>query len=184
MRRTAWTPRSTTSSGPGNLAALREIGLRFVAERVGSERGGVQAPPEDVIVAVSGRATAEQLIRRAVRLARRRRGMCTIVHVHEHATSPDADDSVYRRLAAELQCVIVERDGVDIAQTVIAAARERSVRHVVIGEPKAAGLVGSLRPNIVDRVVEGLARRRRPRDRAPRDRGHRGLGASLTRITC
>jgi two-component system sensor histidine kinase KdpD len=141
---------------PGNLAALREIGLRFVADRVGSERGGVQAPPEDVIVAVSGRATAEQLIRRAVRLARRRRGMCTIVHVHEHATSPDADDSVYRRLAAELQCVIVERDGADIAQTVIAAARERSVRHVVIGEPRAAGLVGSLRPNIVDRVVEGL----------------------------
>src|SRR5665213_194475 len=79
---------------PGNLAALREIGLRFVAERVGTERGGVQAPPEDVIVAVSGRSTAEQLIRRAVRLARRRHGLCTIVHVHEHATSPDADDTV------------------------------------------------------------------------------------------
>jgi two-component system sensor histidine kinase KdpD len=141
---------------PGNLAALREIGLRFVAERVGTERGGVQAPPEDVVVAVSGRATAEQLIRRAVRLARRRHGMCTIVHVHEHATSPDADDSVYRRLAAELQCVIVERDGVDIADTVIAATRERSARHVVIGEPRMAGLVSSLRPNIVDRVVEGL----------------------------
>ncbi len=141
---------------PGNLAALREIGLRFVAERVGTERGGVQAPPEDVVVAVSGRATAEQLIRRAVRLARRRHGMCTIVHVHEHATSPDADDFVYRRLAAELQCVIVERDGVDIADTVIAAARERSARHLVIGEPRTAGLLRSLRPNIVDRVVEGL----------------------------
>ncbi|HSP65571.1 MAG TPA: hypothetical protein VLO10_05205, partial [Candidatus Deferrimicrobium sp.] len=104
---------------PGNLAALREIGLRFVAERVGSERGGVQASPEDVIVAVSGRATAEQLIRRAVRMARRRRGMCAIVHVHEHTTSPDADDAVYRRLAAELQCVLVERDGVDIAGALI-----------------------------------------------------------------
>ena len=141
---------------PGNLAALREIGLRFVAERVGTERGGVQAPPEDVIVAVSGRATAEQLIRRGVRLARRRRGMCTIVHVHEHATSPDADDSMYRRLATELHCVVMEQDGVDIADAVIAAARQRSARHVVIGEPKATGLVGALRPNIVDRVVEGL----------------------------
>jgi K+-sensing histidine kinase KdpD len=141
---------------PGNLAALREIGLRFVAERVGDTRGGVQAPPEDVIVAVSGRATAEQLIRRAVRLARRRRGLCTIVHVHEHATSPDADDTVYRRLAAELQCAVVEQDGGDIAAAVIGTARERAARHVVIGEPRAAGLVGSLRPNIVDRVVEGL----------------------------
>jgi two-component system sensor histidine kinase KdpD len=141
---------------PGNLAALREIGLRFVAERVGSERGGVQAPPEDVIVAVSGRNSAEQLIRRAVRLARRRRGFCTIVHVHEHATSPDADDRTWRRLSVELQCGVVERDGVDIAATVIDAARERGARHVVIGEPKAAGPVSSLRPNIVDRVVEGL----------------------------
>jgi K+-sensing histidine kinase KdpD len=141
---------------PGNLAALREIGLRFVAERVGTERGGVQAPPEDVIVAVSGRSSAEQLIRRAVRLARRRHGLCTIVHVHEHATTPDADDLTWRRLSVELQCGVLERDGVDIANTVIAAARERGARHVVIGEPKAAGLVSSLRPNIVDRVLEGL----------------------------
>ncbi len=141
---------------PGNLAALREIGLRFVAERVGDKRSGVQAPPEDVIVAVSGRATAEQLIRRAVRLARRRHGLCTIVHIHEHATSPDADDKVYRRLAAELQCAVVEQDGGDIAAAVIGAARDRSARHVVMGEPRAVGLVGSLRPNIVDRVLEGL----------------------------
>jgi len=140
----------------GNLAALREIGLRLVAERVGTERGGVQAPPEDVIVAVSGRSTAEQLIRRAVRLARRRHGLCTIVHVHEHATTPDADDTVYRRLAAELQCAVVERDGEDIAGTVIGAARERMARHVVIGEPKAAGPLVSFRGNIVDRVVEAL----------------------------
>jgi len=140
----------------GNLAALREIGLRLVAERVGTERGGVQDPPEDVIVAVSGRSTAEQLIRRAVRLARRRHGLCTIVHVHEHATTPDADDTVYRRLAAELQCAVVERDGEDIARTIIGAAHERMARHVVIGEPKAAGPLTSLRSNIVDRVVEAL----------------------------
>jgi K+-sensing histidine kinase KdpD len=141
---------------PGNLAALREIGLRFVAERVGTERGGVQAPPEDVIVAVSGRSSAEQLIRRAVRLARRRHGLCTIVHVHEHATTPDADDVTWQRLSRELQCGVLERDEGDIAATVIAAARDRGARHVVIGEPKAAGLVASRRPTIVDRVVEGL----------------------------
>ncbi|HSP64555.1 MAG TPA: hypothetical protein VLO10_00045, partial [Candidatus Deferrimicrobium sp.] len=84
------------------------------------------------------------------------RGMCAIVHVHEHTTSPDADDAVYRRLAAELQCVLVERDGVDIAGALIAATRDRGARHLVIGEPKATGLVGSLRPSIVDRVVESL----------------------------
>jgi K+-sensing histidine kinase KdpD len=141
---------------PGNLAALREIGLRLVAERVGTERGGVQAAPEDVIVAVSGRATAEPLIRRGVRLARRRRGLCTIVHVHEHATSADADDVVWQELSVELQCTVVERDGVDIAQAVIDATRERAARHVVIGEPRLTTWLAARRPNIVDRVVEAL----------------------------
>lgn len=141
---------------PGNLAALREIGLRFVAERVGTARGGVQAPPEDVIVAVSGRRSAEPLIRRAVRLARRRRGFCTIVHVHEHATTPDADDVTWQQLASELHCGVVERDGGDIASVLIAAVRERGARHVVVGEPKIAGTLASMRPTLVDRVVEGL----------------------------
>ncbi len=141
---------------PGNLAALREIGLRFVAERVDTERGGIQSPPEDVVVAVSGRASAEKLIRRAVRLARRRRGFCTIAHVHEHATTPDADDQTWQRLATELQCAAVTRDGGDIADAVISTARERGARHVVMGEPRTLGPVASLRPNIVDRVLEGL----------------------------
>ena len=88
----ASTPLWRTSSAPATWR--RSARSVCVSSRSGSaaERGGVQAPPQDVIVAVSGRATAEQLIRRAVRLARRRRGLCTIVHVHEHATSPDADD--------------------------------------------------------------------------------------------
>ena len=141
---------------PGNLAALREIGLRLVAERVDTERGGVQPAPEDVVVAVSGRPTAEQLIRRATRLARRLHGLCAVVHVHEHATSPDADDVVWRRLSAELQCGVVERDGGDIAGAIIAATRERAARHVVIGEPRAPALGRALRPNLVDRVVEAL----------------------------
>jgi two-component system sensor histidine kinase KdpD len=141
---------------PGNLAALREIGLRFVAERVGTERGGVQAPPEDVIVAVSGRRSAEPLIRRAVRLARRRRGFCTIVHVHEHATTPDADDVTWKQLASELHCGVVERDRGDIASVLISAVRERGARHVVVGEPKIAGPLAAMRPTVVDRVIEAL----------------------------
>jgi len=50
-----------------HLAALRELGLRLVAERVEVERGGIQAPPEDVLTAVSGGPSAEALIRRGVR---------------------------------------------------------------------------------------------------------------------
>ena len=140
----------------GNLAALREIGLRLVAERVGTERGGVQAPPEDVVVAVSALATAEKLIRRAARLARRHHGMCTVVHVHErHA--PGADDAALRALAAELRCGIVEHDSGDIADIVMREVRARGAEHVVVGEPAVRGFLATLRRNPVDRLVERLA---------------------------
>src|SRR6202022_3779154 len=65
---------------PGNLAALREIALRLVAQSMAPPRG-VLAPAEDVLVAISGSAGSEPLIRRAVRVARRLRGLCMVVTV-------------------------------------------------------------------------------------------------------
>jgi K+-sensing histidine kinase KdpD len=143
---------------PGNLAALREIGLRLVAERVGGDRGGVQAAPEDVLVAVAGPASAEALIRRAVRIARRRRGLCTVVHVrrwHPPGTAVP-DHGGWRELAEELQTTVLEPEGEDVAATLVAIARERGTRHVVVGEPLPRGLFAARRPSIVDRVIEAL----------------------------
>ncbi len=157
---------------PGNLAALREIGLRLVAERVGEERGGIQAPPEDVLVAVGGKPSAEALIRRGVRQARRGRGFCTVVHVRhpgeaEHPTvvhgpqpgeaeQPDGETAGWHRLAEELQTTVLEPESADVAATLIALAHERGIRHVVVGEPRPLGLLGRLRATIVERVIEGL----------------------------
>jgi two-component system sensor histidine kinase KdpD len=144
---------------PGNLAALRELGLRLVAERVEEERGGVQAPPEDVLTAVGGGPSAEALIRRGVRQARRRRGFCTVVHVR---TSEDAacgsgpDESGWRRLADELQTSVVETESTDIAATLVAIARSQGSRHVVMGEPRPRRFLAPLRRTVVDRVIEGL----------------------------
>src|SRR5437870_1733050 len=50
---------------PGNLAALREIALRLVAQSMATSRE-VLAPAEDVLVAISGSADSEPLVRRAV----------------------------------------------------------------------------------------------------------------------
>ena len=143
---------------PGNLAALREIGLRLVAERVGGDRGGVQSAPEDVLVAVAGPGSAEALIRRAVRLARRRRGLCTVVHVRTFHPYPGAlpDDGAWRELAAELQTAVIEPEAEDVAATLVAIARERGSRHVVVGEPRPRGLIAGLRASLVDRIIEAL----------------------------
>jgi two-component system sensor histidine kinase KdpD len=141
---------------PGNLAALREIGLRLVAERVEEERGGIQAPPEDVLVAVGG-GSAEGLIRRGVRQARRRRGFCTVVHVRRPGEPEHPDgETGWRQLAEELQTTTLEPEASDIATTLIALAHERGIRHVVVGEPKPLGLLGRFRASVVERVIEGL----------------------------
>ena len=143
---------------PGNLAALRELGLRLVAERVEVERGGIQAPPEDVLTAVSGGPSAEALIRRGVRQARRRRGFCTVVHVRsiEDAAGESGPEAPWHRLAVELQTSVLEPESHDIAATLVAIARERGCRHVVMGEPHPRGFFAQMRPTVVDRVIEDL----------------------------
>jgi two-component system sensor histidine kinase KdpD len=144
---------------PGNLGALRELGLRLVAERVGEDRGGIQTPPEDVLTAVGGGPWAEALIRRGVRQARRRRGFCTVVHVHTIDDPPagsSADDQGWRRLAEEMQAPVVEVESTDIAAVLMEIARNRGIRHVVMGEPRPHPFLSHLRRSVVDRVIEGL----------------------------
>ena len=55
---------------PQNLAAMRQIGLRLVADSM-ARSSHILASPEDVLVAVSGGPSSEDLIRRGARLARR-----------------------------------------------------------------------------------------------------------------
>ena len=71
---------------PRNLAAMRQIGLRLVADSLASS-SEVVSSPEDVLVAVSGGRSSEELMRRGARLARRRDGSCTVVTVQ---SGPDA----------------------------------------------------------------------------------------------
>ena len=134
----------------GNLAALREIGLRMVADRLAQAE--VRGAPEDVLVGVSGSSQSEMLIRRGVRLARRVGGFCSLVHVHD---GPPPDDG-WRDVARRLLCPVIERRG-DVATAIIALARERGVRHVVIGEHAPARPLTRLRSrNVVDVLVEHL----------------------------
>src|SRR5437899_2953585 len=74
----------------GNLAALRELALLWVADRVDEslhdyrERHGIEGPwetRERVVVALTGAPGGDDLIRRAARIARRTRGELVGVHV-------------------------------------------------------------------------------------------------------
>ena len=140
---------------PGNLAALREIALRLVAQNVGRARSVVRLPPQDVLVSVSGGPASGPLIRRAARLAKRFDGFCTVLCVVEDETQNVEGREHAREVAAHLQCRYIERPG-RLVETVIATAKELLVQHVVIGESERPSLRERLRRGLVDRLITDL----------------------------
>jgi K+-sensing histidine kinase KdpD len=137
---------------PGNLAALREIALRLVAQSMATSRE-VLAPAEDVLVAISGSAKSEPLIRRAARLARRLGGLCMVVTV---GSGPTLKMEAYQRLAAQLGCSFVSLGGSDVAKGIIEAAQLANVRHLFIGESRRTGLLYRWRKSLADQLIDSL----------------------------
>src|SRR6202171_5677883 len=137
---------------PGNLAALREIALRLVAQSMATSRA-VQAPAEDVLVAIEGSAGSEPLIRRAVRVARRLGGLCMGV---TGGAAGHVDLERYQRLAAQLGCSFVSLGGPDIAKGIIEAAQLANVRHLFIGESRQTGLLARWRKTLADQLIDSL----------------------------
>jgi two-component system sensor histidine kinase KdpD len=138
---------------PGNLAALREIALRLVAQSMATSRE-VLAPAEDVLVAISGSAKSEALIRRAARLARRLGGLCMVVTV---GSGGAAKMEGYQRLAAQLGCSFVSLGGPDVAKGIIEAAQLANVRHLFIGESRRTGLLARWRKTLADQLIDSLS---------------------------
>jgi two-component system sensor histidine kinase KdpD len=139
---------------PQNLSAMRQIGLRLVADSMARSRH-VLASPEDVLVAVSGGPASEDLIRRGSRLARRLGGSCIVVTVQAEAT-PASHLMRYRILATQLGASFAVLGGSDVAAAVIQAARDSSAEHVVVGEMLSTSPMNRLRPTVVDRIIDQL----------------------------
>ena len=142
---------------PGNLAALREIALRMLAERSGDPGAAVPPAPQDVLVAASGGPGSEALIRRGVRLARRHGGLCTVVTVVRPGRGRDEDVSRLRDLAEMLTCPLVVRHGADVGAEVVRVADELDSRHLVVGESlRERPSRVRLRRGLLDQVVDDL----------------------------
>ena len=105
-------PALTNYFRPGNLAALRELALLWVADRVDEaleeyrERHGITEPwetRERVLVALTGAPGTEALVRRAARMAQRGHGALLGVHVRGGeglAEAPSAGLDAQRREVA------------------------------------------------------------------------------------
>jgi two-component system sensor histidine kinase KdpD len=124
----------------GNLAALREIGLRQAAQRVDQDvRDYMRAhavagpwPAGDRVLALAGpEIGAEAVVRQAKRLADALRAPWAVLYVER----PDGAETVNPALdmAASLGAEVEIRAGGNLVSTGLEIARARNVTHLVIG---------------------------------------------------
>jgi len=138
---------------PGNLSALRELALLWLADRVDEtlERyrtsHGISAPwptRERVVVALTGGPEGETLLRRAGQIASRGAGSALLAcHVSRPDGLVDADPAALtaqRRLVKELGGVMHEVAGSDVADAILDFARGVNATQIVIGTGRHTGL--------------------------------------------
>lgn len=149
----------------GNLSALRELALLWVADRVDDalheyrERHNIHQPwetRERVVVALTGAPGGDHLIRRAARIATRARADLVGVHVRaQDGVRGPSDDLLgnHRDLLAELGGRYIEVAGADIPQALLDTARGESATQLVIGASRRSRWAELTSGSVINRVI-------------------------------
>jgi two-component system sensor histidine kinase KdpD len=137
----------------GTLAALRELALLWVADRVEESLPEAWEVRERVVVAVTGAPGGDALIRRAARIAGRTRA--ELVGVHVRAGEPVVDAALHerQRLLEELGGTYREVVGDDVATALVHAARAEHATQLVLGASRRPRWVELTRGSVVGAVV-------------------------------
>lgn len=129
------------------LTALREIVLRFTAEKVDHdlhimvsavERGEGLKARERLLVAVSHSPHSQKLIRTTRRIAFNLGAPWLAVHVDDGRVLSDEDVQILHRnlaLARDLGAEVISTNDVDIVGGIERIARQRGVTQMIIGRP-------------------------------------------------
>lgn len=126
-----------------NLMALREIALRFTAEKVDHDLHGILQGKgwktrERLMVAISSSPSSEQLIRATRRLSFELDAPWIVVYVDIGTALNDQDQAKLNRyfnLARELGAEVITTHDLDIATALQRIARQRDITRIVIGRP-------------------------------------------------
>ncbi len=161
---------------PGNLAALRELALLWVADRVDEslqqymEDHGIDTSwetRERVVVALTGAPQGDALIRRAARMAQRTRGDLLGVHVRSTTglaeRRGDSRLAEHRQLLESLGGTYHEIAGDDVGRGLIEFAKAEHATQLIIGASQRSRWNEILRGSVVSRVIREIGNHRRPR---------------------
>jgi two-component system sensor histidine kinase KdpD len=146
-----------------NLAALREVALREVAEEVeakrmpadvASRRGGERlidhaapaAVGERLLALVTPRANSQRVVRRAWRSAQRLGAELDVLWVADHEPNESEREQLdaLRRLSSVLGAHLLIEHGDDVAAIAQRVAQDRGTTYVLMGTPKPRGALRRL----------------------------------------
>src|SRR5664280_78954 len=153
---------------PGNLSALRELALLWLADRVDEaleryrEAQGISEPwptRERVVVALNGQPEGETLLRRGAQIASRGAGgelMATYVAVSDGLVGADPSTiDAQRKLTAELGGTFHTVAGDDVAHAILDFAQGVNATQIVLGVSRRGRLQSVLSPGVGETVVAG-----------------------------
>src|SRR6478672_10823951 len=151
----------------GNLSALREIALLWLADRVDealeryrADQGISDQWParERVVVALTGGAGSETLLRRGARIATRAAGgdliACHVQSAEGLASTDPAAIARLRRLAGDLGAEFQNVSGPDVAEAILDHARGVNATQIVVGVSRRSRWQQILRPSIASEVAD------------------------------
>jgi two-component system, OmpR family, sensor histidine kinase KdpD len=152
---------------PGNLTALREIALRYLAGQVDHqmraymEAHAISGPwpaGERVLVCIDADPLAERLVRTGRRMASGLDAEWIVLHVEtpEYATLPEsARDRIARtlRLAEELGARTVSLPGTRASEEIIRYARAQNVSKILVGVSHHPRWIQLIHGSVVDRIM-------------------------------
>jgi two-component system sensor histidine kinase KdpD len=131
----------------GNLAALREMALRRVADRVDADVTGYMRanaiagpwPSGDRVMALVGAdAAAETVVRHARRIADALKAPLVALHVEQPSAAPGPDPGPALKLAGQLGALTETVVAADLPAAIMREARARNATHLVMGRGRAA----------------------------------------------
>jgi len=150
---------------PGNLAALRELALLWVADRVEDtlqqymEDHGITAPwetRERVVVAITGAPGGETLIRRAARMAQRAKGDLLGAHVRSDDGLAGTSSGLlarHRELLKELGGSYREVVAPDPTAGLLSLARAEHATQLVLGSSQRSRWAHLARGSVINNVI-------------------------------
>ena len=150
---------------PGTLAALRELALLWVVDKVDAslhrymEQHDIEGPwetRERVVVAITAAPGGDTLIRRAARMAMRAHAELLGVHVrsNEDLTGPSRDLlDEHRALLVAMGGAYYEVVGDDVGKALIELARAENATQLVLGASRRSRWVELTRGSVINRVI-------------------------------